>query len=111
MRRHLVSYANSSADGHMLMCILRIMPLALIPRPWDFPDPPKVAEPSAEPSKSVATDAKAPPPEPTPAASGEKAAPPSSSPPPEAASGSPPAPAPAGNDTVPEVANPVPDSA
>jgi hypothetical protein len=88
-----------------------IMPLALVPRPWDFPDPPKVAETSAGPStKSAPSDAKAPAKAPaaasTPTASGEKAEPSSSSSPPEEASGSPPSPAPAGHGDVPEVAKP-----
>src|ERR1700761_2885087 len=102
----------SATDGHVLMCVLRIMPAAMVARPWDFPDPPKGVVP---PTTSAPSDAKAPAPAPatasTPAASSEKAAPNSSPPPPEAAPGSPASPAPAAHDKVPGVVNPVPSSA
>ncbi|KAF8274434.1 hypothetical protein EI94DRAFT_1561543 [Lactarius quietus] len=86
-----------------------IMPIAMVPRPWDFPDPPKGGEPSAKPAPSNVKNAPAP--ASTPTASGEKAAPTSSSSPPEAVSGSPPSPSPAADHKVPEVVNPVSSSA
>ena len=76
MRFYLVSYATFSliriAEERILMYLLRIMPVALIPRPWDFPDPPPKGVDSATPS--APPDAKAPATAvvSTPTASGEK---------------------------------------
>ena len=112
MRSHLVSYATFSlkriTEGRILV-YLRIVPAALIPRPWDFPDPPpKGLQP---PTHSVPSDAKAPATAAasTPTASSEKAVLTSS--PPEAASGSRPSPAPAAHDSVPRIINLAPGSA
>lgn len=75
-----------------------IMPAAMVPRPWDFLDPPKGVEP---PTQSAPSDAKAPATAPT--ASGEKAAPTlPSSPPPQA---------PAAHDLVPGIVMLAPASA
>jgi len=46
MHCHLVSYAISpSTHAEGPSRIYRLMPIAMIPRPWDFPDPPKTLQP------------------------------------------------------------------
>jgi hypothetical protein len=91
-------------EGRVLMCILRIMPAAIIPRPWDFADRPK----GVVPATSAPSDAKAPATAPVP---GEKASPTLPLPPPKAVSGSSASPAPAAHDELPGVVNPAPGSA
>ncbi|KAH9040671.1 hypothetical protein EDB85DRAFT_2072084 [Lactarius pseudohatsudake] len=93
--------------GSSSTSVPRIMPAAMVARPWDFPDPPKSVEP---PTQSAPSDAKAPETAPasTPTASGEKAAPTSPSSPPEAAPGPP---APAAQDSVPGIVILAPNSA